>query len=211
MKVTPAERDLAIALDMPMHGSAPELWRLATKTGSRRLFRDEGVPLPDGVEGVANSAQVVSAIVAVRSRNRELGAVVVKLDDSVSGDGNAVIDLGGLPPPGSGDERDAVAARLLALPGWYMEQLAAAPGIVESRIDGVDFRSPSCQATVTPEGDVRVSRTHEQVSRALRPGVQGCVVPPTSSTPLNGQPRRDRRRPVAREGVVGRFSVDFAA
>ena len=211
--VTPAERDLAIALDMPMHGSAPELWRLATKSGSRRLFRDEGVPLPDGVEGVANSAQVVSAIVALRSRNRLLAAVVVKLDDSVSGDGNAVIDLSGLPAPGSGDERDAVAARLLALPGWYMEQLAAAPGIVETRIDGVDFRSPSCQATVTPEGEVRVLSTHEQVLGGHSGQVyQGCIGPADVeyATELGSHGAIVGAR-LAREGVVGRFSVDFAA
>ena len=47
---TPLERDLALALGIPMYGADPRLFDLGTKTGCRRLFAEEGVRHPLGVE-----------------------------------------------------------------------------------------------------------------------------------------------------------------
>src|SRR6185369_6667543 len=41
---TTLERDLAIRLGIPMYGADPKTFPLGTKSGSRRIFAEEGVP-----------------------------------------------------------------------------------------------------------------------------------------------------------------------
>ena len=50
---TERERDLAVSLGIPMYGADPRLADLGSKTGCRRLFAEEGVPHPLGVEDFA--------------------------------------------------------------------------------------------------------------------------------------------------------------
>ena len=85
---TEAERDLALALGIPMYGAHPRLFHLGTKTGCRRLFAEEGVRHPLGAEGVFDEQQVVDAVVGMRGE-RPVSEVIVKLDEGVSGEGNA--------------------------------------------------------------------------------------------------------------------------
>ena len=47
---TPLERRLAVLLGIPLNGADPDLVHLGTKSGSRKIFRDAGVPLPEGFE-----------------------------------------------------------------------------------------------------------------------------------------------------------------
>lgn len=211
--VTAAECDLAVTLGMPLYGAPPHLWSLCTKSGGRRLFRELGVPLPDGEEDLTHLDDVTAAIARLRTRVPELPAAVVKLDSSASGDGNAVIDLTGLPSPGRPAERDAIANRLKALPGWYVETLAASAGVVEALVSGRDFRSPSVQLTVTPTSEVVVLSTHDQVLGGHAGQVyQGCRFPADV-----GYAAEMARlavvvgRGLAEQGVVGRLAVDFVA
>ncbi|MGH9282743.1 MAG: peptide ligase PGM1-related protein, partial [Acidimicrobiales bacterium] len=211
--VTAAERDLAVALDMPLYGAPPHLWPLGTKSAGRRLFREEGVPVAPGQEGLRRLDQVTLAIADLRAEDPELSAAVVKLDDSASGDGNAVIDLGGLPAPGHEGEPAAIGRRLQALPGWYVETLAAQGGVVEARISDEDFRSPSAQLTITPSGEVVVLSTHDQVLGGHAGQVyQGCRFPadPAYAVEMARMAAVVGKR-LAREGVVGRLAVDFVA
>lgn len=211
--VTATECALAVALDMPLYGAPPHLWSLCTKSGGRRLLREEGVPVPPGEEDLVCLEGVADAILRLRARDPHLGAAVVKLDDSASGDGNAVIDLAGLPVPGQPAEREAVARRLQALPGWYVETLAAKAGVVEAQISGRDFRSPSAQLTVTPTGEVTVLSTHDQVLGGHAGQVyQGCRFPADPRyAPEVARLAAVVGARLAREGVVGRFAVDFVA
>ena len=50
--VTSLERDLALALGIPLFGADPRHLPLGTKSGCRRLFAEEGVPHPIGYEDV---------------------------------------------------------------------------------------------------------------------------------------------------------------
>ena len=120
---------------MPIHGSHPRLLRYGHKSVGRRLFREVGVPCPPGVEDVSTPGDIVQAIARLRRDDPALAGVVVKLDDSGAGDGNAVIDLTGLPEPGSRDERVAVKRRLFALSGDYVTALGADGGVVEAWIE----------------------------------------------------------------------------
>jgi hypothetical protein len=83
---TPLERDVALALDVPLYGSDPRLEVWGTKSGSRRLFAEEGVPHPRGSEDVRTVEQVVAALAALRVPGRpDPTGAMVKLNEGVSG------------------------------------------------------------------------------------------------------------------------------
>ncbi len=210
--VSGLERDLAVALRMPIYGPHPQLQRFGSKSGSRRIFAEEGVPLPAGVEGVATPDDVAASVSVLRRGRPGLRAVVVKLDDSAAGDGNALLDLTGLPPAGSARERQALLRRMFAMPGWYVQKLEAG-GVVEEWVEGRDRTSPSVQLSITPGGKAVVVSTHEQILGGHSGQVyEGCRLPanPAYAREIAVHGLRVARR-LAREGVVGRFSVDFVA
>ena len=94
----------------------------------------------------------------------------------------------------------------------YVEDSPSAAAIVEERINGDDFRSPSVQLRVTPLGELELLSTHDQ----LLGGPSGQSLPRLR---LPRRPRttppRSRARPskvgerLAEEGVIGRFALDF--
>jgi hypothetical protein len=127
--------------------------------------------------------------------------VVVKHDDSGAGDGNVVIAVDG-----------EVRAAVERLPDWYLRDLRAG-GVVEERIAGDRFTSPSAQIDVLPDGAVVLLATHEQeVGGADGQVYLGCRFPadPAYAVEL-GLHARAVGEELARLGAVGRMSVDFAA
>ena len=206
--VTPCERELALALDAPLHGTDPSLWRLATKSGSRRLFRAAGVPLPAGVEDVTTPEQVASAIETLRADGHAADGVVVKLDDSVAGDGNIVLRKDAL----AGADGDLLGLVRASLPDWYVEVLAQG-GVVEELVAGRDFRSPSGQAQVRPDGEVEVLSTHDQRLGGDNGQVfEGCSFPAVDGYAVEiADHVASVGRALQTHGVVGRYAVDFVA
>src|SRR5438105_4605064 len=81
-------------------GADPKFFPLGSKSGCRRLVAEEGGPHPLGREGLKSVDEVASAIALLRSRKPGIRAVIVKLNEGVSGEGNASVDLENLPPPG---------------------------------------------------------------------------------------------------------------
>src|SRR3954468_23361804 len=109
---TELEAALGKALGLPVHGADPKLARLGTKSGARELFARAGVAHPLGIEHVSTRADVIAAIGRLRAVRPRLGQVVVKLDDGVSGEGNATVELRGLPRPGAKTELRRIAERV---------------------------------------------------------------------------------------------------
>lgn len=205
--VTDAEAALAVALGAPVHGSDPAVRGVATKSNGRRLFGEAGVRVPLGVEDVRTPADVAAAVAWLSGRRPGLEAVVVKLDDSVAGDGNVVLRLGELDGGADAASAAAVEARL---PDWYVPVLKAG-GIVEELVQGADFRSPSAQATITPLGEVVVLATHEQrLGGADGQVFEGCSFPadPGYAARLSDDALAAGRL-LAAAGARGRFAVDF--
>jgi biotin carboxylase len=60
---TPLERKLSVLLDIPLNGLDPELNYLGTKSGSRKVFREAGVPCPPGYEDLKDRDDVERALV----------------------------------------------------------------------------------------------------------------------------------------------------
>ena len=202
--VTEHEVDVALALQLPVNGAPPDVRPLAYKSAGRWLFREAGVPLPYGHEDVRTVDDVLAAVADIQQARPQCRAVVVKHDDSGAGDGNAVLSL-------DGDSAD-VRARVEALPEWYLHDLRAG-GIVEERIIGEEFTSPSAQLDVLPGGGVRLLATHEQELGGDEGQVYlGCRFPadPAYSAEL-GRHATAVGEQLARHGALGRMSVDFAA
>ncbi len=79
--VSGLERSLAVRLGIPIYGCDPDLLYFGSKSGSREVFREAGVPLPDGFENLADPDQVAEALSALKQRNPDLRRAVVKLND----------------------------------------------------------------------------------------------------------------------------------
>jgi PGM1 C-terminal domain/ATP-grasp domain len=260
---TSREKELALRLGIPMYGADPKFFSLGTKSGCRKIFMEENVPHPLGHENLGSKEDLIEAIAQMRAKKPSIQQVLVKLNEGVSGEGNAIIDLRGLPAvvptgrddagsrngPGGGrdhpsrqlsddaghkevptqpgspipatttKERALLEERLRAmrfeLEGItyenYMKKLQERKGVVEERIMGEEFRSPSVQLRITPLGKVELLSTHDQLLGG--PSGQsylGCVFPADK-----GYARRITReaakvgRRLAKEGVIGRFALDF--
>src|SRR5438067_3720888 len=188
---TNREKELALWLGIPMYGADPKFFPLGTKSGCRRIFMEENVPHPVGQENIGSKEDLLDAIAQTRAKKPSIQQVLVKLNEGVSGEGNAVIDLSGLPssfaeatadrpvagiddagrreasnPQGSpipattysSKERAMLEERLRAMQfesegityNSYMKQLQEREAVVEERIMGDEFRSPSVQLRITP-------------------------------------------------------------
>jgi hypothetical protein len=206
--VTESERDLALALGAPINGTDPARRKLATKSAGRKLFRDAGVPTPAGMEDLTSPDDVADAIGALRRQNPRLAGVVVKLDDSVAGDGNIVLRF----DQGHADDAGLRELVVRTLPEWYVESLAGG-GVVEELIVGEGFCSPSGQGDLRPDGLVEVLATHDQ--RLGGPDGQiyeGCTFPARDGyAAAIADHVATVGRALLSAGARGRFAVDFAA
>jgi pheganomycin biosynthesis PGM1-like protein/ATP-grasp domain-containing protein len=204
--MTGDEMRLAIELGLPIFGSDPALNWLGTKRGSRRLFEEEGVPHPTGLE-VDGRGDLPGALAELRRRGAR--GAVLKHNEGVSGLGNALVDL-----TAEGHLRHAIELedqkRTL---DEYFDALDDEGGIVEQRIEGEDFRSPSVQLRISPAGQVDVMSTHDQVLGGQHGQTYfGCHFPADLeyAERIAAEGMRVGRR-LAREGAIGRASVDFVA
>src|SRR6478672_7107384 len=109
---TELERDLALVLGIPMYGADPRLFPLGTKTGCRRLFGEAGVSHPAGYEDLHSRADLQDALRALRRARPGATGAMVKLNEGVSGAGNALVRLEGLPPVGAEDEAPELSRRV---------------------------------------------------------------------------------------------------
>src|SRR4029453_6207956 len=216
---TNPKKKLALPLGIPMYGADPKFFPLGTKSGFRTIFMEENVPHPLGVENLGSKEELIEAIVQMRTRKPSMKQVLVKLNEGVSGEGNAVIDLTGLPAPGDSKEKAMLEERLRAMQfelarvtyDSYMEKLQERKGVVEERILGKEIRSPSVQLRVTPLGEVELLSTHDQLLGG--PSGQsylGCAFPadPGYAALITREAAKVGKR-LAKERGLGRFALDF--
>jgi len=218
---TMLERDLALRLGIPMYACDPRFFPLGTKSGGRRLFAEAGVTHPLGIEDLTSEEDLVRALAELRARRPTIRAAIVKLNEGVSGEGNALVSMTGLPGSGSPSERHEIAKRVRDMrfdaPGTsyerYEAKLRERGGVVEERIAGTEFRSPSAQLRITPLGEVERLSTHDQILGGSSGQLYlGCSFP---ADPAYARPvMRDAAKVgelLARKGVIGRFALDFVA
>ena len=212
---TPLERTLSVLLGIPMNGLDPELSPLGTKSGSRKVFREAGVPMPAGFEDVRSGTEVEKALGELQRMRPGLRRAVVKLDEGFSGEGNAVLDL----PPGPQPDgiRRALDRMKFSVPSEsperFLGKLSKMGGVVEEFVPGAEATSPSAQLRVSPSGETILISTHDQVLGGPSGQVyQGCLFPAADGyRPLVQEAGLKVGRVLASKGVVSRFGVDFLA
>ena len=162
---TPLERKLAVLLGIPLNGLDPKLQYLGTKSGSRKIFREAGVKDAMGFEDVRTEADVIAALVELRRRRPGVRRAIIKLNESFSGEGNALCAVP--PEPGKELVPETLQSLEFAVPTEthesYFEKLSAMGGVVEEFLDGSQKASPSAQLRTSPDGNVLLISTHDQI------------------------------------------------
>lgn len=223
---TPWERDLSLALGLPLLALDPDLLHWGTKSGSREIFRRCGIPHPLGSELVFDPADLATAVATVWEQAPNLGRMVIKLNEGFSGEGNALLDLRRLAAvapgtAGHGDRVSAITAAFSTLSfqcqteTWphFATKIPVLGAIAEAFIEGDRKASPSVQGHITPLGEVEILSTHDQELGG--PDGQiflGCSFPARPDYRLEIQAMGQRiGEELARQGALERYGVDFIA
>jgi hypothetical protein len=210
---TPLERRLAVLLDIPLNGVDPNLIHLGTKSGSRKVFREAGVDLPEGMEDLRSEHDVESALLDLKHRRPNIKRAVVKLNDSFSGEGNAIFRY-----PDAVDRtsvQEGLAGLEFSVPtetrDVYFEKFARMGGIVEEFVEAREKLSPSAQMRIGPGGEVLPISTHDQILGGPSGQIfYGCSFPAQEDYRLAIQRAGlDIGRVLSSHGVVSRFAIDF--
>jgi hypothetical protein len=195
------EAALAVELGIPMYGADPSLLDFGSKSGSRRVFDAVGVQHPRGFENLRSLEEVAGALADLPAAE-----AVIKLNHGIGGLGNAIVH-------GADERHVAALVDLLRTQGVDPALVEKEGAIVEERIVGDELRSPSAQLRVTPEGDVELLSTHDQLLDHERAqDYIGCRFPadPAYVDAITDASRRVGRH-LADAGVLGRFAIDFVA
>jgi hypothetical protein len=223
---TVLERELSLALNVPLLAVDPDLLCWGTKSGSREVFTEARVPHPDGSLLTWKSTDLAVAATELWERQPTLQRAVVKLNEGFSGQGNALLDLRPIHhlAPGQVSSRERTEGLLdhfnhlsfqCSSETWtsFSDKIPELGAIVESFIEGEEKRSPSVQCRITPNGDVEVLSTHDQILGG--PDGQiflGCSFPADEAYRLQLQDYGYAvGRVLAAKGALERFSVDFMA
>jgi hypothetical protein len=207
--VTEIERDLAVALGVAVWGPHPAAAWLGSKSGARRVARRAGVAIFEGSEDLRSAREIEEAIQLIRAARPGAEAVVIKLNNGFSGQGNAIIDLRELRSPveasptifcGAGESWASFGPKVAA-EGAIVEELARTAGAT----------SPSVQMRIAPGGDFEVVSTHDQILGGPDDQVYlGCRFPARAEYRTEIQSAaRAVTGVLASEGVFGSFGMDF--
>jgi PGM1 C-terminal domain len=224
---TDLEAELSLKLSVPLYAAAPDLQIWGTKSGSRQIFAESGVPLPDGSDRLWNEIDLASAACDLWERQPTLQRMVVKLNEGISGEGNALLDLRAIanlaPGQGSRAERlaDFVSDRFANMrfqakqESWanFSGRIGELGAIVEAFVEGENKRSPSVQGRITPNGEVEILSTHDQILGGPDGQIYlGCRFPADEAYRLQLQLLGLKvGRKLAEKGALERFGVDFIA
>lgn len=223
---SPWERELSIRLGVPLYAADPDLMVWGTKSGSRQIFAESGVPHPDGSGSIWNAQELAEAAADLWERHPQLNRMVVKLNEGISGEANALLDLRPIQnlAPGEASHKEIVAAlsdRFASMrfqaksETWsnFSSRLPELGGIVEAFVEGEVKRSPSVQGRITPGGDVEILSTHDQILGGPDGQIYlGCQFPADEVYRLRLQELGLKvGRKLAEKGALERFGVDFVA
>lgn len=214
--VSASERTLAVRLGVPIYGCDPALQTLGSKSGGRQLMREAGVLVPDGVEDLTDEAAIVAGLAALKARNPKLRRAVVKLNEGLSGEGNAAFHFDDAPVGEALKPwiRDRLPQLTIEADGmtWdaFLGKVQTMGAVVEAFIEADEKRSPSAQFNIDPFGYVEAVSTHDQVLHGQV--FLGCQFPADEAYRLPIQEEAAKvARLLGRRGVLGRFAVDFVS
>jgi hypothetical protein len=218
---TASERELSVKLGIPLLGCDPDLLEWGTKSGSRKIFTECGIPHPDGSHLVWTVEDLVEVTTELWERQPQLQRIVIKLNQGFSGEGNALLDLPPTFPETHQQQVSTIEESLQQLrfqsaeETWenFSRRIPELGAIAEAYIEGSDKRSPSVQCQIHPSGEVEVLSTHDQILGG--PDGQiflGCQFPADESYRLQLQEIGELvGKNLAKKGALERFGLDFIA
>ncbi len=221
---TDLEAQLSLKLGVPLYAAGPDLQIWGTKSGSRQIFAEAGVPHPDGSLLMWNPSDLAEAAAELWERQPHLKRMVVKLNQGISGEGNALLDLRLIPEvaPGKADHEQRVAAiaqnfnRMsfqATQETWstFSGRIPELGAIVEAFVEGEIKLSPSVQGRVTPMGEVEILSTHDQILGGPDGQIYlGCKFPADEDYRLQLQELGLKiGRKLLEKGALERYGVDF--
>ena len=223
--VTPLEEELAVTLQAPLHGPRAEHLRLTSNSGSRQIFQTLGLAHPAGAGELQYIGEVARELVALAQTRPNLRRAALKHNFSISGYGNAVVDLSCL-------QERLLEAPVIdnpfyrwvsdSLPQWtnlvherqtwdrYWDRFQLEGGVVEEFVEGDPC---SVEVRLDLDGTVDVIGTHEELTGGENSQTYlGCKFPacPRLAREL-GRQGRILGTWMAEQGVVGRFTANFLA
>ncbi|MFE3447517.1 peptide ligase PGM1-related protein [Nonomuraea sp. NPDC059194] len=192
------EEQLAASLNVPIYGPAMSLAHYGSKSGSRTIGAEAGVPMARGFGDLYTMAQIEDAVLSLPGER-----VMVKLNDGYSGLGNAIVRKGDW-------TRTEFSAGADETWTGFAAKLAERGGVVEEFIEHRPLYCPSALARITPGGHYDVVATHDQVLDG--PVYQGCTFParPEYRQEVAASATKIAKL-LAERGVVGLFGMDFFA
>ena len=207
--VTQLEKTVSERLGIPLYGPHPDLVALGQKSGSRRIAVQAGVAVLDGAEDLWSVDEVERAIEALLARAPEAAAVVIKLNDGFSGQGNAIIERDDLASPLE-ESKTTFCSDVESWPS-YKQKIAVGGAIVEELERHPATTSPSVQMRIAPSGAFEIVSTHDQILGGPDDQVYlGCRFPARSHYRIDIQRAATRVATVlSARGVIGPFGVDF--
>ncbi|MEO1006043.1 MAG: peptide ligase PGM1-related protein, partial [Cyanobacteria bacterium J06638_38] len=221
---TELEQQLSLELGIPLLAASPEVLMWGSKSGSRRIFAEAGIPHPDGSYTVRNVKDLIEELWQLWQRQPNLQRIVVKLNEGFSGEGNALLDLRPIKDyaltQGKEAETKAVLSKQLekmsfqgAGETWttFAARIPELGAIVEAFVEGEVKRSPSVQGYIRPSGEVEIVSTHDQILGGADGQVyEGCYFPADADYRYELQKLGLKVGEVlAAKGAIERYSVDF--
>ena len=212
---TELERDLAVAIGIPLNGLDPKLLYWGTKSGSRQAFAEAGIDHAFGYSDIRSAQQLIDALGNIKQRHPAVRKAVIKLDHGFSGEGNALFTY---PPQQTSPSREQIAdsLRTIATTGaanhqTYLDKLYHVGGVAEELIEAEEMRSPSVQIRIMPDREVRLISSHEQVLGGATEQVYiGCQFPADDAYRGELQEAALAVGKVLRDaGVRSRLGIDF--
>ncbi|WP_017652862.1 peptide ligase PGM1-related protein [Fortiea contorta] len=215
------EAELSVKLGVPLYAAAPDLQIWGTKSGSRQIFAQSEVPHPDGSARVWNIADLATVASDLWERQPWLQRIVIKLNEGISGEGNALLDLRQITSSDRPEKTLAISHRFPTMrfqatkETWenFSGRISELGAIAEAFVEGENKRSPSVQGRITPNGEVEILSTHDQILGGPDGQIYlGCRFPADERYRLRLQQLGLQvGKKLAEKGALERFGVDFIA
>ncbi|HBK34385.1 hypothetical protein A2239_03425 [Candidatus Uhrbacteria bacterium RIFOXYA2_FULL_40_9] len=161
-RVTQDEYRLSQLLGIPYYGLSPHVFYVNEKEGARQLFKEAGVALPEGYEGIRDLKGAYETLKRL-AKKTEKKKFMLKINNEGSGVGIIKMNL---------DKKDYLSSyqtfyknleiNLPISKAVFARYFKKQGGIVEVFLEGEEVESPSAQFEVTPQGRAVNLATHLQ-------------------------------------------------
>lgn len=218
---TDKEEYICKKLGLAMWGLHPKLTYLATKSGNKKVFKQAGVNFCEGICDIKSVKTLERKLKQLSSDYPMQYKFMLKLNNGVSGEGNALIELpkcyneyNQLTPL---EQKSLILKSIKSMHFFApkmnfkkFEERLVHGSILELFIEGENMISPSCQGIIHPNGEVIILSTHEQVMNQSGQTFLGSKFPANNvyRQKLTKETKKIGKV-LAEKGVIGPFGVDF--